>query len=304
MQLKRRQFLKYCLGSAAALSLPVNVIGKLEKALAGDASMPTVVWLTGANCTGCTISLANRIGSSGPADVADLLVNYIDLAFHPNLMGAAGDLAVQQLEAATATDGSYILAVEGGIPTAFGGHACMLYHSNGREVTAMEAVQDLASRALVTLSIGTCASFGGIPAAGPNPTGVVSVKELTGLSTINIPGCPSHPDWIVWTVAQLLAGEPIDLDSDGRPATLFSGSQNNVHRNCPRRSREEAHTFGIAGQCLEDLGCRGPQTQADCPTRQWNNGTNWCVGANAICLGCTENGFPDAFSPFYQEYHD
>lgn len=297
-QIGRREFLKYCIGSAAALGLNASVIGKLEKALAADgAGLPTVIWLNGANCTGCTVSLANLVGSQAPTDVADLLVNTINLAFHPNLMGAAGDLAVKSLKEAAAAD--FILAVDGGIPTAFDGHTCMLWTENGREVTAKEAVLSLAPRAKAVLCIGTCSSFGGMPSGNPNPTGIKSVSELTGLQTINIPGCPAHPDWVVWTVAQLLAGLAPALDRDGRPASLFAGESRNVHERCPREERGEAGSFGVEGRCLKRLGCKGPRTQADCPTRRWNNGTNWCVGANAVCLGCTEKGFPDLFSPFY-----
>jgi len=297
MQISRRGFLKYCIGSAAALGLPLSVVGKLEEALAAVTDgLPKVVWLAGGNCTGCTVSLANRMGSEGPTDLVDLLTGTIDLAYHPNLMGAAGDLAVQRLRETTA--GSFILAVEGGIPTAFGGHTCMLWTEDGVEVTAQDAVRDLASRAAAVISIGTCASHGGIPAAAPNPTGIVSVSELTGLQTINIPGCPTHPDWIVWTIANLLAGEVPTLDSQGRPQALF---QSIVHSNCPYRNAEESERFGVAGRCLEDLGCKGKVTRADCPSRKWNGGVNWCIGAGAICLGCTESGFPDRFSPFYVE---
>jgi len=273
----------------------------LQKVLANEGTArPTVIWLNGANCTGCTISLANLISSDEPYDVADLLVRFIDLAFHPNLMTAAGGLAVDSLM--NASDGDYILAMDGGIPTAFDGYTCMLYtDSNGREVTAKEAVLSLAPQAMANLCIGTCASFGGIPSAYPNPTGIKSVGELTGLPTINIPGCPTHPDWIVWTVAQLLTGAILELDDEGRPAALFRGETHNVHKNCPRKGQGEAKTFGEYGErCLKELGCKGPQTQADCPTRRWNNGTNWCVGASAVCLGCTEKDFPDKFSPFYK----
>ena len=300
-EIGRRDFLKYCIGSAAVLGLNLTVVGRLQKALAADgAGLPTVVWLNGANCTGCTVSLANRISTDGPKDVADLLINYLDLAFHPNLMGASGDLAVQNLHNATSSGTGFILAVDGGIPTAFDGHTCMLWTENGREITAKEAVLDLAPKAMATLCIGTCASFGGIPAGNPNPTGIKSVQELTGVGAINIPGCPTHPDWIVWTIAQLLAGITPSLDQDGRPVDLFGGESRNIHHRCPRREREEADTFGQEGQCLKELGCKGPHTQGDCPTRLWNGGTNWCVGANAICLGCTEAGFPDEFSPFYR----
>ncbi len=211
MRIGRRRFLKYCVGSAAALSLPMSVLGKLEEALAAGTELPKVIWINGANCTGCTVSLANLFSSTGPADIADLLLNTISLEYHTTLMGAAGDLAVQQLK--QAAEGSYVLVVDGGIPTAFGGHSCLLWTDQGQEVTAMEAVQTLAPNAAAVLSVGTCASYGGIPAGGPNPTGIVSVSELIGSPTINIPGCPTHPDWVVWTIASLLAGEMPSLDA-------------------------------------------------------------------------------------------
>ncbi|MBE0585352.1 MAG: hydrogenase small subunit, partial [Desulfofustis sp.] len=295
MRIHRRQFLKYCVSSAAALSLPMSVLGRLEQALAADnLTLPKVIWLNGANCTGCTVSLANLFSDSGPTDIVDLLFNTIDLAFHPNLMGAAGDLAVQQLH--DTAQGSYVLAVDGGVPTAFDGHACLLWTEQGQEITAMEAVTRLASGAAAILSIGTCASYGGMPAGNPNPTGVVSVAELTGRATINIPGCPTHPDWIVWTVAHLLSGEMPTLDQYSRPAALY-GSE--IHKICPRKGNGEAKTFGSADQCLKELGCKGPKTKSDCPSRKWNSASNWCIGAGALCIGCTEQGFPDKFSPFY-----
>lgn len=296
MRIHRRQFLRYCVGSAAALGLPMTVIGKLEKAMAADSNtLPKVIWLNGANCTGCTVSLSNLFSSTGPTDIADLLFNTIDLAFHSTLMSAAGDLAVQQIY--DATQGSYILVVEGGIPTAFGGHTCLLWSEGGRDVTAMEAVKSLAPNAAAVLSIGTCASYGGIPAAGANPTGVVSVGQLAGVNTVNIPGCPTHPDWIVWTIAHLLAGETLQLDSRGRPSALYSRS---VHDRCPRKGQDETKTFGVANRCLKALGCKGPETRSDCPSRKWNSGSNWCIGAGSLCIGCTEQGFPDKFSPFYK----
>jgi len=298
VQVDRRSFLRYCIQSAAGIGLSASVLGRLESAFAQSAeSLPTVIWLAGANCTGCTVSLANRIGAEAPMDVADLLINQINLVYHPNLMGAAGSLAVDILKAAAAKP--YVLAVEGGIPTAFGGHACMLYSDGTREITAMEAVRTLAPRAVATLSVGTCASFGGIPSGNPNPTGIVSVSALTGLQTINIAGCPTHPDWIVWTIAQLLAGSMPKLDEDGRPLDLFYGDAKNIHKNCPRKDKDKALYFGIDQLCLKGLGCKGPQTQADCPGRKWNNRTNWCVGASSQCIACTDAGFPAAFSPLY-----
>jgi hydrogenase small subunit len=267
----------------------------LQKVLATGGG-PPIIWIAAANCTGCTVSLANRIATDAPTDAVDLLINTVNLAFHPNLMGAAGSLAVQNALKAEKS-GAFVLAVEGGVPTAFGGRCCYVWRENGRDMTAMEVVKRLAPKAVAVLSIGTCASFGGMSGASPNPTGIQSVQALTGRSTINIPGCPAHPDWIVGTIARLLAGTTVSLDSYGRPMDYFKLA---IHGACPRKGQPRATTFGQEGLCLRDKGCKGPKTRGDCPSRNWNGGTNWCVGANAVCNGCTENGFPDRFSPFFR----
>ena len=59
--------------------------------------------------------------------------------------------------------------------------------------------------------------------------------------------------------------------------------------------------LGNIGQHHASYLAAGKVTRADCPSRKWNGGVNWCIGAGAICLGCTESGFPDRFSPFYVE---
>lgn len=299
MEIKRRDFLRYCITSAAALGLPLGVVGKLQKAYAAGSDLPNVIWLNGANCSGCTVSLANLIGDSNPKEIGDLLLNNISLAFHSTLMGAAGDDAVDSLK--NAATGNFILAVEGGIPTAFGGHTCMLWEEGGNDITARDAVLTLAPQAQAILSIGTCAAYGGIPAGNPNPTAIQSVGELTGLAHINIPGCPPHPDWIVYVIAHLLAGEAPQLDANNRPVALFPrGEDGTIHEHCPREDEDEASRFGLDGRCLQELGCNGKHAHADCHARKWNNGTQWCIGANAVCIACTEPGFPDQFTPFFK----
>jgi hydrogenase small subunit len=300
MKITRREFMNYCTGSAAALGLAAT-LGPLEKALAAS-SGPPIIWIKGSSCTGCTVSLANRISTSAPVDLADLLIHTIDLVYHPTLMGAAGDLAVQNL--ANAAAGKFILAVEGGIPTIYNGKTCTIYTHNGVDVTALAAVQQLAPLASAVLSIGTCASFGGMAAANPNPTQIKSVSAASGVATINIPGCPPHPDWIVWTIAQLLSGVTPTLDSSRRPTTLYGKT---VHSQCSRVNKSWATSLASTGLCNGNIGCKGRNTHADCPTRLWNNNTNWCVGtvsssgngADSLCQGCTESGFPDKFSPLF-----
>jgi len=289
MILSRRDFLRYCGFSAAALGLSSADLGLLEKALAAP-DAPTVLWLQGSCCCGCSISLLNRVSHSAPQSVDDLLLNSINLAFHPTLMSAAGEQAVSVIKDKLSNP-NYILVVEGGIPTAFGGNACVVWSADGSEVTFGDAVLNLAQSASAVISIGTCACFGGIGAAPPNPTGITSVERYTGKPTINISGCPVQPDWFIWTVVQFLLGRNIPLDEHRRPLAIYGRT---IHSTCPFREREEAERFGLRGHCLEELGCRGPETFANCHQQRWNNGVSWCAEAGAPCYGCTEPGFPGA----------
>jgi hydrogenase small subunit len=237
------------------------------------------------------MSFLNYISPSAPTSPADILINNINLAYHPNLMSMAGQGAVEVARQAYDV-GGYILAVEGGVPTAFGGRACWAWSYNGADITFQQAVTDLASRASTILSIGSCAAFGGIPAAGLNPTQVKSIKAVTGKNTINLAGCPPHPDWIVYAIVQLLLGNSLPLDASSRPTAIFGQT---VHSACPRRNRPET--------CLAPRGCRGPGTFANCPTVQWNNQANWCVNANAPCYACTEPSFPGTASLYTVIYN-
>jgi hydrogenase small subunit len=290
-QVSRRSFLKFCGVTTAGLSLdPFDLTG-LNRALANPAG-PTVLWLQGSGCTGCTMSFLDYISPTSPTDPADVLINFINLAYHPNLSPVAGESVVSVVNQVRAA-GNFVLAVEGGVPRGFGGGACYAWSHDGVDVTFEQAIRDLAPRAAAILCIGTCAAWGGIPAAPPNPTSVVGVRALTGLTTINVAGCPPHPNWMVWTIAQLLAGRRITLDESGRPAALYSTT---VHDRCPLKETDEINRFGVPRRCLKELGCRGPETRANCPTLKWNNGVNWCVGAGAPCIGCTNRTFPGTYA--------
>jgi hydrogenase small subunit len=310
MGISRRAFLKYCSASAAVLGLDPLDLGLLRKALANPAS-PVVVWLHGSSCTGCSVSLLNRINQSGgqPEEtIVDVLTGAINLVYHGTIMGLAGEGAGAALKQAH-EQGSYILVTEGGVPMAFNGRCCVAYSFNGREVTYQEAVAEMASRAAHIVCVGTCASFGGIPRSGGNPTGIVSVGELIGRQTINISGCPANPEWVVWAVVQLLLGNPVSLDEDSRPIDLYARDlQNNpcpptIHEKCPRNGHPFAESFSdTQGKCMVQLGCRGPLTKARCEAC-WNGipgRGNWCIGINAPCHGCTKRTFPGP-DPFYKQ---
>jgi hydrogenase small subunit len=317
MEVSRRRFLKYCSLSAAAIGLDAVDLGLLAKALANPAG-PSVIWLHGSSCTGCSVSFLNRISDvpGEPATVVDVVAGAVNLIFHATLMASAGDAAVAELRRVY-EQGSYILVCEGGVPTAFGGGPCIVYSFDGREITYQEAVQTMSERAAVRISVGTCASFGGIPASMSNPTGVVGVAQLTGRPTINISGCPANPDWVVWAVVQLLLGNPIQLDEHSRPTALYNRTLAGgaapalVHDKCPRNiyvnpgAPAEATGFtDCDGRCLIQLGCRGPNTKARCEAC-WNGIAGqgrWCIGVNAPCHGCVEPSFPGPDS-FYKRYN-
>ena len=274
-----------------------------------------VVWLQGAACTGCTISLLNSASPTIKNILIDQVIPgvHINLRFHATVMAGAGEPAIELLEStAKEKEGGYVLVAEGAIPTATEAVYGSIGERGNKPVTMQTRLEELARKAMAVLAVGTCASFGGIPAAAPNPTGCKPVSEILkakGINKplINIPGCPPHPDWIVGTVASiLLYGLPKaeDLDDNLRPL-LFYGKL--IHENCPRRAYFDEGKFakkpGDEG-CLYELGCKGPITYADCPLRRWNDGTNWVIGAGAPCNGCTQPEFPDLTTPFYEKLKD
>jgi hydrogenase small subunit len=298
MKISRRLLLKYFGASSVVLaSCRINrtLDGEEARKALANALPPGngtwVIWLIGSGCSGCSVSFLNRVSTVAPTSAADVLMNVVVLGYHPVLMAGAGDQAVATAESMLAEGGGkYILVVEGGVPTAFDGAACIAWrNASGQNVTFLDAVRRYATNATAIVSVGTCAAYGGVSAASPNPTSVQSVSVATGLTTINIPGCPPHPDWIVAGLAALLADAPITLDAAGRPDAIYG---TNVHTQCPRNGATTASAYGVDRQCLRQLGCRGPNTTAQCPALLWNTGRNWCVDANAPCIGCTEPSFP------------
>ena len=338
MNITRRDFLKASAALGGALSLRASGLLELQKVFAGGPDSPPVIWLQGQSCTGCSVSFLNSIYY---ATVDDLLINKLDVKFQSTVMAAAGDLAVESAEIAR-SEGGYILVIEGSIPSEADGGYCRVWENT----TMLQAFESFAASADAIIALGTCASYGGMYAASPNPTGAMGVEEALdylGLqaTVINIPGCPIHPDWFVGTVAMLLNGQMPVLDEHGRPEDFYKRT---VHDKCPNKIKLDAfmEQYGMTGDnlkmdfnldgevndidlailedagyglkakvlsetgCLKELGCKGPDTRADCPIRKWHNpgpgeqGVNWCVDSRSPCHGCTEPNFPDGMTPFYK----
>ncbi|AZR72947.1 [NiFe] hydrogenase small subunit HydA [Anoxybacter fermentans] len=295
MRITRREFLKWAATSAAALGLSQLDLLRLEKVLA-DSSAPPVIWIQGASCSGCAISLLNV---TDPTTVDDVLLNHISLKYHPNLSAVAGHMAMEKIEYEMIDKmGQFILVVEGSVPTSANGKYCIVGEkTDGTPWTMYQAVQDLAAKAKYVIAAGTCAAFGGIPGGNPNPTSVVHLDEIVEKNkVVNLPACPVHPTHLVKVILELISTGMPALDGEGRPKAFFSRK---LHSNCPRRGTSRAKKIGEFG-CMNGLGCNGPNTYIDCPLVKWNNGVNWCIGSNHPCIGCAYPGFPDAVSPFYK----
>lgn len=280
-------------GGTAEAVLPV-----LQEVASGR---PSVIWLQGSGCTGCSVSLLNTVHP----DIAEVLTKIISLDAHPTVMAATGDLATAVFEdAVTNKAGEFILVVEGAIPTAENGlYGTFGENSHGPQ-TILDWTQKLGNSAMAVVAVGTCAAFGGIPAAEPNPTGAKSVSDVLGKPVVNIPGCPPHPDWIVGTLAHVLLFGVPELDEYGRPLLFYDKV---IHYNCPRYWDFERQNYAQKlsdDGCLVFLGCKGPIAHADCAQRHWNNGVNWCIGGHAPCIGCVQPEFPDDLSPLYAKLPD
>jgi len=283
----RRDFVRLCSLAAAAVGLgPLAAQRFLEAAARGV--KPSVIWLQFQECTGCTESL---LRTAHPA-VDDLIFDLISLDYHETLFAAAGHQAEAALKQAMRTNaGKYVCVVEGAIPTKENGIYCMI---GGR--TALDIVQDVAGQAGAVIAIGSCASWGGIPSADPNPTGAVGAHEvLKGKMVVNIPGCPANPYNFLGTVLQYATyGTLPALDGEGRPKFAYGST---IHEHCPRRAHFDAGRFANKfgdeghrnGYCLYKLGCKGPVTYANCSVQHFGEVDGaWPIGLGHPCFGCTE----------------
>ncbi len=274
-----------------------------------------VVWIQTGSCTGCSVSVLNSVSPTIKNVLIDEVVpgKHVSLRFQSTVMAGQGEAVLKVLEDTpkSSRDG-YLLVVEGAIPTKDNGIYGTLGERDGKPLPMAVWIEELSKSAMAIVALGTCAAFGGIAAGSPNPGGYTGVDSFlrtrkVNKPLINVPGCPPHPDWFVGTIASILLQglpKPEDLDEFKRPK-LFYGKL--IHENCPRRAYFDegkfARKFGEPG-CLNELGCKGPVTYADCPLRMWNHGTNWCIGAGSPCIGCCEPGFPDLMAPFYQKLTD
>lgn len=292
----RRDFMKWVSATTATLMLPPMFAPLVAEATELMNRVP-VIWIELQDCAGNSEAL---LRSSAPT-VDDLIFDVLSLEFQETIMASAGFQAEEQLEEAMEHfKGKYLLFVEGAIPMANNG----VYGTVGASgETFYENLMRTSKDAAAVVAVGSCATFGGIPAAAPNPTGAVGVMDLVkNKPIINIPACPANPANMVGVVLHyVLTGQIPELDSLLRPKFAFGYR---IHDNCERRAHFDAGEYveewGDEGAknnwCLYKMGCKGPMTFNNCSIIRYNDGANWPIGVGRGCIGCSEPDFWDKYA--------
>lgn len=238
-----------------------------------------VLWLQRLSCCGNTHSFLNY-------ENLDMLFKNVDFVFHPSLSKESEHRVMQSVF--SGGQKINILVVEGAV------------QRDDKDVKRLSEVVDF------VVAVGSCASYGNIPALHREDVSGLSYRfkerggllgagflSKGGLPVVNIPGCPAHPEWIVGVLLSLSMGTKLKLDEWGRPKDYYS---NLTHWGCIRNEyfewKVETHQLGSKKGCLfYNFGCRGPMTHSSCNTVLWNSISSK-TRAGTPCFGCTEFDFP------------
>lgn len=273
-----------------------------------DTTQPfNILWLQSGGCGGCSMSVLN---AESPDFLTYLKLNNINLLWHPSLSEASSGEFLSLL-ADLENDKIQLdaLCVEGSLMR--GPNGTGRFHIlSGTNRPMINIVESLTNKARFTVAVGSCSAFGGITMAGNNPGDACGLQyegEKTGgllggswkspeeLPVINIAGCPTHPNWVIETLAQMAAEDfsTTDLDDLNRPRSY---TDHLVHHGCPRNEYYEykasAEQPSDQGCMMEHMGCLGTQARADCNTRPWN-GEGSCLKGGYACINCTAPEFEE-----------
>ena len=317
----RRSFMKMCGAVAVAAGLSELAAPRVAQALeesvigATEGNLYPVIWIEGASCTGCTEAFA-QIDDPDPATV---VLEMISLNYSETLSAAAG-WSMEEAKEQTIEAGNYLLVYEGAVLEGWNGQALRVADKPG-----IDHLIEAAENANAVVALGSCAVNGGWMGAHPNPAGAIGVQkclEDAGISTpvINVPGCPANPEWLVALLVDVvllqLSPADIPLTRENKPELIFGQT---IHDNCQRRGHFEngefVYQFGSEeekkGYCLYPVGCRGPQTYANCGIVRYNHRRSWCVESGAPCIGCCEaapmdpgHNWVEVNTPFFKRHRD
>jgi hydrogenase small subunit len=279
-----------------------------------------VIWLTtGLSCEGDSVAMTGATNPSLEDIITGAIPGMPRVVVHNTVLAVESgqDFMQAWYDAEDGKLDPFVLVLEGSVPnekingdgywTGMG-----VNPENGQPITTNEWIDRLSPKAAAVVAVGTCATYGGIPAMKNNPTGAMGLadylgwnwKSKAGIPIVNIPGCPAQGDNITEVLMYLvfaLAGmAPLpELDDQLRPKWLFGRT---VREGCNRAGFTEqgnfATEYGSDPRCLVKLGCKGPVVKCNVPVRGWINGIGGCPNVGGICMACTMPGFPDKYMPF------
>jgi len=273
-----------------------------------------VLWLQSGGCGGCTLSLLN---AESPDVLGCFEMAGIDLLWHPSLSLESGKSVINILndivKGETPLD---ILCLEGSVVR--GPNNTGKFHMlAGTGEPMMNWIERLSAKASYVVAVGTCAAYGGITSGGGNPSDACGLqyegekkggflgqdfRSQQGLPVINIAGCPTHPNWITETLAEIAMGvfSESSMDVLGRPRSY---ADQLVHHGCTRNEfyefKASAEKPSDLGCMMEHMGCVGTQAHADCNIRLWN-GEGSCIRGGYACISCTAPSFEEPGHTFTQ----
>jgi len=241
-----------------------------------------ILWITGLACNGNSHSFLNY-------PYLEQFLNDFEFINHP-LFESAYTLE-EVVSNHIACD---ILIIEGSISSE-------LFKADLNFFEFIKRYSNIASK---IVTVGTCATFGGIFKES-------EYKDISGLhfntknllqnfadirhKTISISGCPIHPEHLANTLYAIKDKILLQLDEYLRPKEYFAYT---IHNGCTRNEyfeyKIDNHQFGKKEGCMfYDHGCQAPFTHGSCNKILWNE-VNSKTRAGQPCHGCTEADFPKA----------
>ena len=239
-----------------------------------------VLWLSLLTCYGNTHSFLNY-------PYLEQFLDEFEFIYHPVLEGeySLEDIVNKEI-------GCDILLLEGALS----------HELTKADASAVSLIQKYARIVKKIVTVGTCATFGGI-FKEDSKTDVFGLhfKEQKRLKifddlfskTVSVTGCPIHPEVLVNTLYAVKKEIPLLLDNYLRPKEYFSYM---IHNGCTRNEyfeyKIDNHRFGQLEGCMfYEHGCRGPYTHGSCNKVLWNEISSK-TRAGVPCFGCTEAEFP------------
>ena len=198
--------------------------------------MNTLLWIQCGACGGESMAI---FGLDGPSERGqDTLARFLEnervrLLWHPSLsLESPRELGYIVESILCGREKLTLFCVEGSIIHGPNGTGMFdTFHGKAKK----DLIATLCSKAEYVLAMGTCAAFGGIPAAAPNPTeasgiqftigkpgGLLSPewRSSAGFPVINLSGCPVDAVTMLTTMSSILSGTLPALDVLNRPSTV------------------------------------------------------------------------------------